>query len=342
MEGCRANRTGDLVTLPPAPPPIDAHIMNLIQLAVREDLGDPAAPLHGDRTVELSIPADQKVTARIVARSPGIIAGTPLLPAILGEYEPNEPLTSCVIQTADASHVIANQSIAEFSGPARTLLSAERVMLNFLCHLSGVATLTRRFVDAVSPVSATNEGRPFICDTRKTMPGFRALEKYAVRCGGGVNHRMGLYDGVMLKDNHLAALRDRLGEGGAGTLAQLTGKIREELDPAILLWLEVDTLEQLKEALHVSRGGDGRRGADIILLDNFTTKQMAEAVKLRDKAAAVQAKLKKPGGKMLLEASGGVTLDTVLAVAETGVDRISIGALTHSAPILDLSMEFLS
>ncbi len=327
------------MTLPPSPLPIDAHTLTLIQLAVREDLGDPAGGgLHGDKTVQLSIPAEQNATARIVVRAPGTIAGTYLLPAILGEYEPQEARTSCVLQTADGSRVARDQSVAEFSGPARTLLSAERVMLNFLSRLSGVATMTRRFVDAVAPIAAKHEGRPVICDTRKTTPGFRALEKYAVRCGGGVNHRLGLYDGVMLKDNHLAALRDGAKEGATESLSQLTARIRKELDPRITLWLEVDTLDQLKEALVLAP--DGAPGADIILLDNFTPEQMAQAVKLRDRAMG--KKSKQPRNKILLEASGGVTLDTVAAIAESGVDRISLGAITHSAPTLDLSMEFLS
>jgi len=223
----------------------------------------------------------------------------------------------------------ANEKIATITGAVRTLLSAERVMLNFLGHLSGIATLTRLYVDAVARAIPDENKRPAICDTRKTTPAYRVLDKYAVRCGGGVNHRIGLYDGVMLKDNHLAALRERLGAGL--TLGQLTARIRAELDPKITLWLEVDNLAQLEEALNTELPG-----ADIILLDNFNLDQLKGAVPMRD----VFANNDKLPNKPLLEASGGITLETLPKIARTGIDRISIGALTHSAPVLDLSMEF--
>jgi len=264
-------------------PPIDESTLALIRLAVAEDLGLDRL----DRTVALSIPPDLRSQATIVARQPGVIAGTYLLPAILSQY-----------------------------GPAGMLLSAERVVLNFLSHLSGIATLTRRYVDAVAHLPRP----PAICDTRKTTPGFRRLDKYAVACGGGVNHRMGLYDGVMLKDNHLAMLRQRW--GAALSLAALTARIRAQVPPTVTLWLEVDTLSELQEALP---GG----GADIILLDNMTPAQMTQAVALRNAQAP----------RPLLEASGGITLANIAAAAASGIERISIGALTHSAPILDLSME---
>jgi nicotinate-nucleotide pyrophosphorylase (carboxylating) len=263
-----------------------------------------------------------RTTGTIVARRPGVIAGTYLIAPILREYQVG--MESDVL-APDGACVDINQPVARVSGAARTLLSAERVLLNFLCHLSGVASATRKFVDVVEAAVPAGARRPVVCDTRKTTPGFRALDKYAVRCGGGVNHRMGLYDGVMLKDNHLAALKERLGAGL--TLAELTSRIRAELDANIPLWLEVDTLEQLREALPTSNQG----GADIILLDNFTPAQMKEAVRLRDGTNA--------GKRMLLEASGGITLENLAEVARTGVDRISVGALTHSAPVMDLSME---
>jgi nicotinate-nucleotide pyrophosphorylase (carboxylating) len=290
------------------PPLIDASTQTLIDLAVREDVGG------GDKTVALAISADQRSTGKIVARQPGVISGTFLLPAILAKYSPELKVS---IQTADGKSVMRDDVVATITGPTRALLSAERIVLNFLSRLSGVATMTRRYVDAVGEI----ENPPAITDTRKTTPAYRTLEKYAVRCGGGVNCRMGLYDGVMLKDNHLAALRDQLGQNL--TLAQLTAHIRGKLDRSITLWLEVDTLEQLREAL---TGG----GADIILLDNFTPDQMREAVAIRNAA----------GSKAQLEASGGITLQTLPAIARTGIDRLSIGALTHSAPILDLSMDF--
>jgi len=300
---------------------VDTTIRGLIQLAVREDLGT------GDQTAQLAIPPELPGTGTIVARQAGVLAGTFLLEPILREYQ--TPLT-CRILSADATRVTPNQPVAEITGPARTVLSAERVLLNFLGHLSGIATMTRRYVDALAHLPAGQ--RPDICDTRKTTPGFRTLDKYAVRCGGGVNHRLGLYDGVMLKDNHLAALRQKLGR--AMTLAQLTQNVRRRLDPAITLWLEVDTLDQLREELAAPPAGPG--GADIILLDNFTPGQMRQAVEIRD---AAQSKIKNQKSKILLEASGGITLDNLAPCAAAGVDRISIGALTHSAPVLDLSLE---
>jgi nicotinate-nucleotide pyrophosphorylase (carboxylating) len=300
------------------PPPMDETTRTLLRLAVREDVGS------GDQTARLAIPADLRGVGRIVARRAGTVAGTYLLPALLREYDAG--LSSRVF-LEDGSRVVVDAVVAEIGGPARALLSAERVVLNFLGHLSGVATMTRRYVDAIAHLP--EDRRPVICDTRKTTPGFRALDKYAVRCGGGVNHRIGLYDGVMLKDNHLAALREKLGQGL--TLAELTRRVRAELAPAITLWLEVDTLEQLREEL----GGGG--GADIVLLDNFAPEQMREAVEMRDRSQKTEErKLKR---RVLLEASGGITLENLVACAETGVDRISIGAMTHSAPVLDLSME---
>jgi nicotinate-nucleotide pyrophosphorylase (carboxylating) len=302
------------MTISLVPPTVDAATQTLIDLAVKEDMGT------GDKTVELAIPQGQRSTATVVARQPGVISGTYLLPAILSRYSPD---LKAEIRTMDGAAVKAGQPVATISGPTRALLSAERVVLNFLSHLSGIATLTRKYVDAVAVV----ENPPAIADTRKTTPGFRTLDKYAVRCGGGVNHRMALYDGVMLKDNHLAALREQLGSNQ--TLAQLTAHVRSQLDATITLWLEVDTLDQLREAL--SGGG---WGADIILLDNFTPEQMRQAVTIRD-----QSKIENRTSKILLEASGGVTLEILPEIAKTGIDRISIGALTHSAPILDLSMD---
>ena len=295
-----------------APPPIDEDTLSLIRRAVREDVGS------GDLTVQLSIPSEHGSTANIVARQEGVLSGAYLLAAILREYSAG--LSSEII-TPDGSLLKVDQVVARISGPTRALLSAERVCLNFLSHLSGIATLTRRYVEAVGGVA----GPPAICDTRKTTPGYRVLDKYAVRCGGGTNHRMGLYDGVMLKDNHLAALREEL--GGQRSLGQLTAHVRAQLVAGMMMWLEVDTLEQLRAALP---GG----GADVILLDNFTPKMMRQAVVIRDEHAAGQEPV-----RPLLEASGGITLANIGAIAATGVERISIGALTHSAPILDLSME---
>jgi nicotinate-nucleotide pyrophosphorylase (carboxylating) len=318
--------------MPPAPPPLDQHLLTLIQLAVREDLAGDGKPPR-DLTVNLAIPESLLHTASIVARKPGTLAGTFLIPAILQHYDPAIQVS---LLASDASRLTPNQPVARLQGPARALLSAERVLLNFLGHLSGIATLTRAYADAIAAAVPDPARRPALCDTRKTTPAFRALDKYAVRCGGGTNDRIGLYDGVMLKDNHLAALREKLGDEHA-TLAQLTQSVRAQLDPNLPLWLEVDTLDQLKEELAGHNGHPG--GADIILLDNFTTDRMRQAVALRD---AARSKIQNGGqeSRILLEASGGITLANLPAVAQTGVDRISIGALTHSAPILDLSMEF--
>jgi nicotinate-nucleotide pyrophosphorylase (carboxylating) len=298
------------------PPLIDSHLMALIRMAVAEDLG----PARIDQTVRLAIPQTLPAVGTIVARRAGTLSGLFLLPAILREYD--AALTFEALAT-DATRIKAAQPLARITGPAASLLTAERTLLNFLGHLSGVATTTARYVDAIADIRPT----PAVTDTRKTTPGWRALDKYAVRCGGGINDRIGLYDGVMLKDNHLLALRQRLNERGA-SLAQIVAQARRELDPGIRLWLEVDTIEQLAEAL--PGAGNGHGGADIILLDNFTPHQLRVAVELRDSAKAA----------VLFEASGGVTLENLRDVAQTGVDRIAIGALTHSAPVLDVSMEF--
>jgi nicotinate-nucleotide pyrophosphorylase (carboxylating) len=302
------------------PPAIDESIQTLIRLAFAEDL--PA----GDRTVEVSIPADLRSRAKIVARKRGVLAGAFLLPAIMKAIPGGGGDISLDIQTADGTMMSPGQTIATLQGPARALLTVERTLLNFLTVLSGVASLTNQYVEVVAAAVLASAHRPQVCDTRKTLPGYRALEKYAVRCGGGVNHRLNLSDGVMLKDNHLEALRKKLGEGL--TLAQLTAHIRKQLPPAITLWLEVDTLAQLSEAL-----GGQEPGADIILLDNFTEDLLRQAV-------AMRTALKRT--HVLLEASGGITLQNIAAIARTGIDRISIGAITHSAPALDISMEFTS
>lgn len=305
------------------PLPIDAHILSLIKMAVREDMGgEPqggGANRGHDLTVEISIPADSRSTGRIIAKKEGVIAGTFLLQTVLREYAADMTIS---LTAHDGAHVKAGEEIAVITGPTRALLSAERILLNFLGRLSGVATQTARYVKAAAQANASTH----ICDTRKTTPGFRALEKYAVACGGGVNHRIGLYDGAMLKDNHLAALRAQLGHGQ--TLAQLTTYVKNAMPTGATLWLEVDTLDQLREALP---GGK----ADVILLDNMTPAEVAEAIKIRN-AHSGGPDRRYPA----LEASGGITIDNIAQYAATGVERISIGALTHSAPALDVSMEF--
>ncbi len=309
-----------------AAPPLEQSIRALIELAVGEDLGMvPATDNKSrpeavalDRTVALTIPSDLTATGKIVARKPGVICGTFLIPAILAHYDRR---LQSQIHIADGHNAAAGAAIAHISGPAGALLAAERVVLNFLGHLSGIATLTSYYVAAAGGKNRV-DNKPLVCDTRKTTPGWRTLEKYAVRCGGGIKHRMGRYDGGMLKDNHLSALRHQ--SGASLSVADITRNIRGHLPPGIKLWLEVDTLEQLREALPGA--------ADIILLDNMNVEQLRQAVLWRNAV--------RPGGPPLLEASGGVTLSTIAAIAATGVDRISVGAITHSAPALDLAMDF--
>ncbi len=276
----------------------------LLALALREDLGPD--PRTGDLTSRALIPADATGHAALVARAPGVLAGLPAVALTLVAVDPKltlEPLLR------DGAPLTPGARIAIVRGPLGSLLTAERTALNFLQHLSGVASLTRRYVEAVAGTEAR------ILDTRKTLPGWRLLDKYAVRCGGGYNHRLGLFDGVLIKDNHLAA--------GAAPLpiAEAVRRARAASSPGVPVELEVDTFDQLDEALACR--------PDIVLLDNMTNEQLREAVQRRDHA----------GCGALLEASGGVTLATVRGIAETGVDRISVGALTHSAPALDIGLD---
>jgi nicotinate-nucleotide pyrophosphorylase (carboxylating) len=289
-----------------------AACRRLVEIAWEEDLGPPADPFKGppgDGTSRMLIPPDRPGQAVFKARAPGVVAGLPAVEMVLSTV--NTPLLKLQPHVADGAAVQPGDSLATVSGLMQFILMAERTALNFLQHLSGVATQTRRFVDAVAGLKCQ------ILDTRKTLPGWRLLEKYAVRCGGGHNHRMGLFDAILVKDNHLASL------GVAKIAFQAIAEVpRNVFD--VPLEIEVDTLEQLDWAL-VCR-------PDIILLDNMPPEQLGEAVRLRDKKAP----------KVLLEASGGVTLATVRSIAETGVDRISIGALTHSAPALDIALDYVS
>ncbi|MBX3436237.1 MAG: carboxylating nicotinate-nucleotide diphosphorylase [Planctomycetaceae bacterium] len=276
----------------------------LIELALAEDLGS-----CGDITSQALLPTELKGNVQVTARASGIVSGLPIGPLVLREVDPScrwEPLCP------DGAHVDAGAAVAMLGGPVRSLLTAERTILNFLTHLSGVATLTRQYVDAVAGTGAV------ILDTRKTLPGWRLLEKYAVRCGGGTNHRMGLWDAVLIKDNHLAAVTEHSGT----PLADILRLTRERVSAQTIVEIEVDSLEQLADAL---------TGApDLILLDNMSHDQLAEAVNLRNQSAP----------SVLLEASGGVDLSTVAAIAQSGVDRISIGRITHSAPALDLAFDW--
>ncbi len=288
-----------------------AACCTLIGLALREDFGREPT-WRGDVTSFYLIPPGYRATAVFVARKPGVLAGLPAAALVCGAVHP-ELQVEIVLE--DRALLEPGTRIATISGPIHGILSAERTALNFLQRLSGIATLTQRYVDAIAGLPCQ------ILDTRKTTPGWRLLEKYAVRCGGGHNHRMGLYDMVLIKDNHLAWARGhRLSIANALRNAR-SYRVTDEGNK-LPIEIEVDTLEQLDEALPA--------GPDLILLDNMTNDQMREAVRRRDAVAP----------KILLEASGGVNLTTVRAIAETGVDRISVGALTHSAPALDIALDY--
>lgn len=277
---------------------ITSPIRNLIDAALAEDTDS------GDPTTDILVPPDLTGRAALVARRDGVLAGVDVAVAVFGRFDPS--LTARAL-LADGAALKAGDRLAEVEGGVASILKAERTAVNFLQRLCGIATETRRYVDAVSGLRAQ------IVDTRKTTPGFRALEKHAVRMGGGRNHRRNLADGILIKDNHIQALAMRgMGVGDAAriALARAPHTIKVEI--------EVDTLAQLREALDA--------GADLILLDNMTPDEMREAARIA-------------GGRAVLEASGGISLGSVRAVAETGVDIISVGAITHSAPALDVSLD---
>jgi nicotinate-nucleotide pyrophosphorylase (carboxylating) len=281
----------------------------LIRMALAEDLG-----AGGDVTTLALIPVHQTGSVQIVARAPGVLAGLPVVRLVVTEVDESIVFGP---RAHDGDVLVAGQVIADLSGSLRSLLMLERTCLNFLTHLSGVATLTRRYVDAVA---GTRAG---IYDTRKTLPGWRALQKYAVAAGGGRNHRMGLGDMLLIKDNHLAGW---LAEAPDQTITAAVRAARQWLlaqgGQALQIEIEVDTLAQLADAL----AGE----PDIVLLDNMTIDDMRQAVALRDTRAP----------QVELEASGGVSLATVASIAATGVERISVGALTHSPPALDLAFDW--
>ncbi len=294
-------------------PAESAACCHLIDLAFAEDFGGEAA-WRGDLTSLFFIPAGHEGAALLVARSPGVIAGLPAVELVFAKLSAEFHVERRV---TEGSAVAGKTVIAAVRGPMNLLLAGERIALNFVQHLSGIATLTRRHVDAIAGLSTK------ILDTRKTIPGWRLLAKYAVRQGGGHNHRMGLHDGVLIKDNHLAFALSRFRQSIPLIIRNARAQPRlNNLGESLPIEIEVDTLEQLDDALA------GR--PDIILLDNMSVDLMREAVSRRNQVA--------PG--VLLEASGGVTLQTVRAIAETGVDRISIGALTHSAAALDIALDY--
>ena len=271
----------------------------LIRGAIAEDL------IGGiDVTSTATIPADQRSVATFGARERGVVAGLPVAAAVI-DAVCGDAASDVEYLVPDGSRVDAGTDVAVVTAPTRLLLTAERTALNLLCHLSGVASLTRQWADALDGTGAT------VRDTRKTTPGLRALEKYAVRCGGGANHRMGLSDMALVKDNHVAA---------AGGVAEAYARVRA-LEASIPVEIEVDSLDGLRTAIDA--------GADEVLIDNFTPDQMREAVTIRDASDP----------SVRIEASGGLTLETARIVAETGVDLIAVGELTHSARVLDLGLD---
>jgi nicotinate-nucleotide pyrophosphorylase (carboxylating) len=284
-------------------------LRQILRLAISEDLARGF-----DITSVALVPGDAIGRALVVAREDGVVAGVQTGAILLDEMASNTVWTT---RCQDGDAVGQGDILAEMEGPARDMLVAERTLLNTIGHLSGVASQTRRFVDLISKTKAQ------VCDTRKTLPGWRRLEKFAVRCGGGVNHRLGLYDGVLIKDNHLVFGRAHCDH--AFTIAEAVEQARafvEQLPQPVIVQVEVDSLQQLEQALPAR--------PDMVLLDNMAIEQLESAVLIRDKRAP----------EICLEASGGVRLDSIRAIARTGVDRISVGALTHSARQLDVGLDW--
>ena len=281
----------------------------LLELALIED-----TETTGDLTSLILLSAADQGSAAVAARSAGVLAGNPLVPKILSAVDPElvwDPILD------DSAELTCGTVVGIIRGSAAGILLAERLVLNFLGRLSGVATLTKRYVDAIRGTGSQ------IYDTRKTTPGWRRLEKYAVRCGGGKNHRTGLYDAVLIKDNHL--VQGRRGDhpfSPAQAVLQAKDILRGRFAELPIVEIEVDTLDQLREVLPAD--------PDIVLLDNMTSAQITEAIQIRNSV----------NPKVQLEASGGITLETVRVIAETGVERISVGALTHSAVSLDFGLDW--
>jgi nicotinate-nucleotide pyrophosphorylase (carboxylating) len=293
---------------------VEEDCLQVVRLAVREDLGR-----EFDWTTVALVDAQATAEAYVVARKAGVIAGLRAAQVVLEEMDQR---ASWLPQVDDGAAVAPGIVVAKISGPARTLLTAERLVLNFIGHLSGIATLARRYVDATQGTKAR------IYDTRKTTPGWRRLEKYAVRLGGGTNHRTGLFDAILIKDNHLAlgAADGKSHFSPAEAVLKARGFLEqlpaEDARRGMIVEVEVDTPTQLELVLPT--------GPDIVLLDNMSTADLDAAVRRRDEIA--------PGVE--LEASGGVNLSTVAAIARTGVDRISVGALTHSAVWFDVGLDW--
>lgn len=286
-----------MTSLKTAIPPLAATLIDAaVRQALSEDLG-----LQGDITTNATVPAAATAAALLVNRTPGVVSGIDIARATFHALDASIAFTAKV---ADGARVPKKTVIAEIHGTARAILTGERVALNFMGRMSGIATLTRAYVDAIAGT------KTHIADTRKTTPGLRAFEKYAVRCGGGQNHRTGLFDAILIKDNHIVA---------AGGLSKAIQGARAHAGHMVKIEVEVDTLDQLREAM--------THKVDAVLLDNMPPAQLTEAVTIVN-------------GRCVTEASGGVNLGTVRAIAESGVDLISVGALTHSAPVLDLGLDF--
>ncbi len=271
-------------------------VQRAIETALQEDLG-----LAGDITGNAVLGANETMSGSITARETGTIAGLPLAVAAFKMLDPSINLTQ---KMSDGDEVKAGDVVLTMKGNSRAILAAERVALNYLCHLSGVASLTRKFVQQTKGTNAA------ICCTRKTLPGLRAFQKYAVRAGGGQNHRYGLDQAVLIKDNHIAS---------AGGIKQVLEQVNKLASHMVAIEIEVDTLAQLKTVMNYK--------VDAVLLDNMKPAQLEKAVALVD-------------GRAITEASGGVNLQTVKGIAQTGVDLISVGALTHSAPVFDFGLDY--
>ena len=272
-------------------------LLTIVDLALAEDVGP------GDLTSSALVPEDRSSEGRFVAKANGVLAGVEAARAV---FEQVDPHVSFVQQLGDGSLLVPGAEIARVAGPSRGLLAGERTALNFLQRMSGVATLTRRFVDAVEGTRAA------IFDTRKTIPGFRLLDKYSVRAGGGRNHRKGLHDQVLIKENHLAA--------GGGLRAGEAVRMARAAAPGVVVEVEVENLDEFRDALAA--------GPDVIMLDDMSPDEVRQAMSIRGAARVPE-----------IEVSGGVRLENVREIALLGVDRISVGALTHSAPALDISMK---
>ena len=293
---------------------LEHHLRLLIRLAVLEDLDR-----YHDWTTLALVPAGAEGAAEVVSRQQGTLAGLAAIPVILDEM--NAQITWSPI-AQDSAPAQAGQSLGTLSGSSRDLLVVERPLLNLVGRLSGIATLTRQYVDQIAGSTAR------IYDTRKTTPGWRRLEKYAVRCGGGSNHRGGLFDGILIKDNHLATRDNQEAASPAAALRQVRGFIEQyqadnPMPENLLIEIEVDTLDQLADALAAT--------PDIVLLDNMSAEMLQEAVACRDRLSPATQ----------LEASGGVTLEKLAAIATSGVERISVGALTHAASALDIGLDWV-